>query len=319
MVPDLSRIRGALMAVALPYFTVRTTALDNRKVRALRVCLSDLIPSEFAAPVVEGLVVRLWQLAASRGDDNGFLGRLTNRELAVALGWGLDADRLIDALLEVRLVDEVDGGFAPHDWIVEQPGIRTRIAKRTGREARQPRQPEAKPSTPALFDTPKGAADEILLRFPLKRTGADWPLTRKVVDELAAARPTVNIMNEARVCLEWLQANPHRKSDSARGMRTRLSRWMRTAEERLGGAGPAAPAGGWRPSIGPAPSSNDNTAPWAKAAAEECAENDRRGIEYDADDVRRRHRDAYDAEQAAKSNRTVNVPNPFRTGTGGAA
>ena len=62
-----------------------------------------------------GHLISLWLWSLSNIPD-GNIGNLTKRTIARAAQWKGDPDELIDALVEVRLLDKTEDGLFIHDW-----------------------------------------------------------------------------------------------------------------------------------------------------------------------------------------------------------
>ena len=150
------------MARALPlgYFATYTGARHHAKMAELGDLLS--VPDEWRAMVIPGLVQNLWDAAAQRGEDDGFLGNIPPRRLARDLGWRGEPAVLLSALVEAELIVEVPGGgWRVHDWIDSQHGIQERIRKRGGNlseEAQARMAPAAEP--PGGSGSPPGGSGQ---------------------------------------------------------------------------------------------------------------------------------------------------------------
>ena len=86
-----------------------------------------------AAGILEGI----WHLAATFDPEDGRLP-YTDDELAAWLGVDLAADELMAALVDLRWIDDTDGGLRVHDWEDHKPGyIREAERKRQYRNKSQ--------------------------------------------------------------------------------------------------------------------------------------------------------------------------------------
>lgn len=126
------------MPQPLSYFVVMTGTFHRDKAKLFMHALGDHIPRELREVVTAGLLSRLWDLAASRGEDDGSLGARTSARLAVSLGWPYDPDVLVQALLDVGLLDQDADEYRPHDWADWQTGIQERQRKRGWRKDKKP-------------------------------------------------------------------------------------------------------------------------------------------------------------------------------------
>ena len=66
-----------------------------------------------------GVLEAVWHLAAANADE-GDVGRFSNPEIAVYIGWTGDADQLIEALVETMHANQGVGLAAPQVGILEQ-------------------------------------------------------------------------------------------------------------------------------------------------------------------------------------------------------
>lgn len=80
-----------------------------------------------------GIMNLLWEWAAE-SKPRGDIGRASNRVIATMVGWPVeDSERLIQTLVQVRLVDAIDGAdrLVIHDWADHcDNGVHTYLARR---------------------------------------------------------------------------------------------------------------------------------------------------------------------------------------------
>lgn len=75
----------------------------------------------------------MWVRALSYCADTG-RQVLTKRDMATLMAGDKNGHRKLAALVESGLIDEVEGGHTPHDWLDHNPGLREVYAKRTRSE-----------------------------------------------------------------------------------------------------------------------------------------------------------------------------------------
>lgn len=82
---------------------------------------------------VVGVLESLWHLTVQCA-DNGDLSRFSPEDICDFMGWLGNPDELIDALVECRWLDRVDGGLFVHDWLDHAPTyVKDRHRKRESR------------------------------------------------------------------------------------------------------------------------------------------------------------------------------------------
>lgn len=86
--------------------------------------------------------------------------------------------------------------------------------------------------------------DEVLLTFPVNGTnGTAWDFRQSLCDELKAAFPALDVLQQVRSALAWVKANPSRKKTPT-GMRRFITGWLTKAQNRGDG-------GNWKPGVRP--------------------------------------------------------------------
>lgn len=130
------------MGQPLVYFAVAVGAPYGPKARELERRLLPELPAGWGEVIVAGLLTKLWEIAAARGEDDGSMPAWSSSRLAAALGWGGDPDVLLDALLIVGWIEQPDQEVRRcHDWEEHQPAVRERLRKRAGISGRPPEAP----------------------------------------------------------------------------------------------------------------------------------------------------------------------------------
>lgn len=104
---------------------MKRCGFDHPKVG--RLCRLLSVPRYSAIGIVESL----WHFTAKHATA-GDVGKWSNDEIAVAIGWDGEPDGLIVALVEARFLDEIDGPrLIVHDWPVHcEDGIHNALARR---------------------------------------------------------------------------------------------------------------------------------------------------------------------------------------------
>lgn len=80
---------------------------------------------------IAGILESLWYLTTESADE-GDIGRFTNADIAMAIGWEDDPDVLISALVETGWLDEHQSHrLVVHDWLDHAPDyVKERVRKR---------------------------------------------------------------------------------------------------------------------------------------------------------------------------------------------
>lgn len=76
------------------------------------------VKTEEAGDAALGMLTRIWSHCADKGRPF-----LSQRDMAVIMAGDKNGPRKLKALLDARLLDRVEGGFAPHDWFDHNPGL----------------------------------------------------------------------------------------------------------------------------------------------------------------------------------------------------
>src|SRR5438094_4914640 len=87
----------------------------TRRLPKFKALVHRLGGSEYRAV---GALEGVWHLTAESA-PNGAIGRFSNEEIEIALGWDGERGALIRALLETRWLDEIleaNGRLYVHDW-----------------------------------------------------------------------------------------------------------------------------------------------------------------------------------------------------------
>jgi DnaD/phage-associated family protein len=82
---------------------------DNPKTRKLARLL------DISVPAAIGHLQCLWWWAMDYAQD-GELAKFDNEDIATAMMWGDEPETLVDALIDVRLIDKDETGLRIHDW-----------------------------------------------------------------------------------------------------------------------------------------------------------------------------------------------------------
>lgn len=142
------------------------TADTKPKFKRLARCLAALVGNSILSGelVAKGVLEGLWHLTI-REAFVGDIGRLTNDDIAIGLGWYGDADALVDALVRCGWLDEHPMyRLVVHDWHQWSPNfVRGNIVKYAKNFASlssemlpQGDSPEDAPLSSSLGDAPQG-------------------------------------------------------------------------------------------------------------------------------------------------------------------
>lgn len=75
--------------------------------------------TEKAGDAALGMLVRIWSYCADTGRS-----LLTDRDMAVIMVRDKNGPRKLRQLIDARLLDRAEGGYAPHDWFDHNPGLK---------------------------------------------------------------------------------------------------------------------------------------------------------------------------------------------------
>ncbi len=105
---------------------MKRTGFDHPKIG--RLCKLMGIPRYAAVGIVESL----WHFAAKHAPA-GDVGKWSDEEIATSMGWNDEAETLVSALVESRLLDQSDGArLIVHDWDDHcEDGIHCALARKT--------------------------------------------------------------------------------------------------------------------------------------------------------------------------------------------
>lgn len=244
---------------------MKREGIKHTKILALA---RDLGIEDYGAVGIVESLKHLAAIEAPRGD----IGKLSNEDIALWIGWrARPADDLIAALVRRGFLDERDDyRLVIHDWwehaeasthmklaragLCFADGKRpclTRFEKKGERARIEALYAQAPPTTSARQVPDErtesarepevatsGEPDEppILTYSTVGNGPPMWGLTASQVRKWAALYPGLNVMNECRKALAWLDSQPSRRK-TARGMPRFLVGWLNKATNSSGGGG----------------------------------------------------------------------------------
>jgi hypothetical protein len=152
---------------------MKRSGFDHPKVG--RLC--KLLGVERFAAV--GIVESLWHFTAKHAPA-GDVGKWSDAEIAESMGWSRDAGELVKAMVDARLLDELEGArLAVHDWPEHcEDSIHCILARKT--------EFFADGTKPKLSRLHKSERPEIIAAYALLESSKTRARTRKRVDPRTA-------------------------------------------------------------------------------------------------------------------------------------
>lgn len=212
-------------------------------------------------PHAIGLLELLFAFVGQQTPE-GNVGKWSNAVIAGEAGWDRDPDEFVDALLFAGFLDEDDDHrLLVHDWADHCPNWVHAKLKKAGREIISPdlradlrrrykrsedKRSEDKPKTTS--DEPSGSPPAAVeIELPTNRYGTrgeTYPVTTDQADEFGELYPAVDVRQELRNMLGWLNSNPSKRKTLA-GMAKFVNGWL-SREQNRGGRAPDRGGGGSR-------------------------------------------------------------------------
>lgn len=114
----------------ITWFAVDCNIYTHRKVLALAQLLSIDVDT------LVGKLGRLWAWAMLAGSETGEMPHMPEQEIADIMRWKKPAKKLVTAMIQCGLLEEVDGTIFIHDWTELNGGLAERKRKERERKFR---------------------------------------------------------------------------------------------------------------------------------------------------------------------------------------
>ena len=212
---------------------------------------------EIPLPHAIGLLELMWAFVAQQ-TPQGNIGKWSNAVISDAAGWSLDADKFVDALIQVRYLDRCQQHrLLVHDWPDHAPNWVHAKLKKQGKQFHIKKQspilepskinqgtiPEAttslakpslvKPSQEKSKDyaqSDESLQAEAILKIPLIDK-SEFPITADQISDWQQDYPAINVEQEVRKCRQWNIANPKNRKTPA-GIMRHINAWLSKAQDR---------------------------------------------------------------------------------------
>lgn len=237
----------------MSWMRLDSTAGDHPKLRRLAANLGT------SQPLTLGLVTGAW-LFALRFAPDGNLGSFSVEDLEAAIGWDGEPGAFTRAMIDVRLIDLLDGGaMVIHDWADHAGSFKEASRKRAEREAKRANVSDSPGASGTVQENPPYGRDGRTDRTHKTEEGASrsafpalilkddpaWQVPPEIVSELEALFPHLSPAIEFAKASAWFEANPAGRV-TRKHARQRLLKWFADAD-RFAKEASARPNGAPRP------------------------------------------------------------------------